>query len=119
MLLAFQASLANVLYIGTAVTCALLYEVCDIPRGRKPCPPTITSVLTTTRKGIGVSLRRCPVAAMMSAAHVPIPKGRSSAQGLLVSTPAMSAIARIRMMVIREECHQLSGVSSPRQLESS
>jgi len=54
-----------------------LYETGAARRGRKPWPPTMTSVHTTTRKGIGVSPSPPPRATMVSAARAPIPSGSS------------------------------------------
>ena len=77
-----------------------LQEIGEMVRGRKPCPPTMTSVLTTTTNGIGVSSSACPLAKMANAEQAPIASGRSNAHRLLTMTPATRAIARMRMIVI-------------------
>jgi hypothetical protein len=70
-------------------------------RDRKPWPPIITSVHRITRKGIGVSPRPSPVAAMANAVKAPIPTGSSNTHRLWTAVPTSKAIARIRMIVMR------------------
>ena len=77
------------------------HEIGEARRARKPWPPSITSVHTITRKGIGVSPRPCPVAAMANAAQAPIPSGSSNTHRLCTAAPTSKAIARIRMIVMR------------------
>jgi len=60
----------------------------------------MTSVDTTTRNGMGVSPRGCPVAAIANAAVIPKPSGRSNAQRLCTIAPVTSAIDKIRMIVM-------------------
>jgi len=87
------------------------YEIGETSRDRNAWPPTMTSVHTTIRKGIGVSLRSRPLAAIASAAHAPITSGRNNAHRVLMSNPATSASARKRMMVMRRDCHIVPSVS--------
>src|SRR6476620_7128879 len=62
----------------------------------------MTSVDTTTRNGIGVSLRLCPVAAIAAATQAPNAVGSSNAHRFWMITPASSATAKIRMIVMDE-----------------
>ena len=76
------------------------YRTCGRPRERRPRPPTMTSVDTTTRNGMGVSSIACPVAAIMTATPAPNASGSSKAHRLGMITPAARATAKIRMMVM-------------------
>jgi hypothetical protein len=62
----------------------------------------MTSVDTATRNGIGVSLRLCPVAAIANATQAPSASGSSNAHRFWMSTPPTRAIAKMRIMVMRE-----------------
>src|SRR4029079_3140172 len=58
------------------------YSTCARRRQRRPWPPSMTSVDTTTRNGMGVSLSPCPVAAMAPATEAPHASGSSNAHRL-------------------------------------
>jgi hypothetical protein len=60
----------------------------------------MTSVDTTTRNGIGVSLRLCPVAVIANATQAPSASGSSNAHLLWMITPPTRAIAKMRIMVM-------------------
>jgi hypothetical protein len=62
----------------------------------------MTSVDTTTKKGMGVSPSPCPLATIANAAPAPIPSGRSNAHRVLRKTPATNAAVNSRMMVMAE-----------------
>jgi hypothetical protein len=84
-------------------------ETCD----RKPWPPTMTSVDTTTRNGIGVSLRACPVAAITNATQAPSASGSNSPHRLWMITPATRASAKMRIIVTRRRMAPNSGSVYP------
>jgi hypothetical protein len=79
----------------------------------------MTSVLTTTRKGIGVSLRPCPVAAIAAATQAPIPSGRSNAHRLWRITPEIRATARTRIMVMGGRLPPNPSLVQPEHLRNS
>ena len=77
------------------------HDIGETFRDRKPCPPSMTSVHTITRKGIGVSPRLCPVAAMARAVEAPIPRGSINTHRFWTRAPTSKAIAKTRMIVMR------------------
>jgi hypothetical protein len=72
----------------------------------------MASVDTTTRNGMGVSLRSWPVAAIAPAMHAPNASGSSNANRLWMMSPAATATDKIRLIVMSEEWHRIPAVSS-------